>query len=305
MIASDDEQRFQAVLAADVRSTLELPGEEDDKYRRGVVQLATGSLTYPGAAVLSAQASCRAGAGMVRYAGPERVAAAVLAVRPEVVHGHGQYQCLVIGSGIPDARDDDRGGLLAEALERGVPAIVDAGALSLVEPGMKGVVVTPHARELAGLMRRLGLADWSAEDVARSEGEAAIEASELLGCTVLLKGRVTYVVEGADRRKLRAPNSWLATAGTGDVLAGIIGTIVAGQAGRGAPLCLATTVAAGAWLHARAGWLASQRNAGIEVAPTTVHAPLSMLDHGPHGGPILASDVATALPGVIAAVLAK
>lgn len=305
MSVLDDEQRFHAVMAADVRATLALPGEADDKYRRGVVQLATGSLTYPGAAVLSAQASCRAGAGMVRYAGPERVAAAVLAVRPEVVHGHGQYQSLVIGSGITDAREDERAALLTEAQQSGIPAIVDAGALSLVEPGMQGIVITPHARELAGLMQRLGLADWTAADVAHSEGEAAVEAAAKLGCAVLLKGRVTYVVEGEDRRKLRAPNSWLATAGTGDVLAGIVGAIVAGQVGRGESVCLGATVAAGAWLHARAGWLASQRNAGIEVAATTVHAPLSMLDHGPHGGPILASDVAAALPGVIAAVLAK
>ncbi|MFD2758493.1 ADP-dependent NAD(P)H-hydrate dehydratase [Gulosibacter faecalis] len=299
------DERFRTVVAADVRATLALPCEADNKYRRGVVQLATGSATYPGAAVLSAQASARAGAGMVRYAGPERVASAVLAVRPEVVHGHGKFHSLVIGSGIPDARDDERRELLVEALDAGIPAVVDAGALTLVEPGMPGVVITPHAKELAALMHRLGLADWSADDIAASKGEAAVEASELLGCTVLLKGRVTYVVEGEDRRRIFAPNSWLATAGTGDVLSGIIGALLAGQRGRDEQPCLAATVAAGAWLHARAGWLASQTNAGVQVAPTTVHAPLSMLDHGPLGGPILASDIAQALSGVIAAVLAK
>ncbi|MFD2674094.1 ADP-dependent NAD(P)H-hydrate dehydratase [Gulosibacter bifidus] len=299
---------WSTVHASQVRAVVQAPVETDNKYRRGVVLLATGSHTYPGAAVLTAQAACRTGAGMVRYLGPNAVAQGVLAVRPEVVHGSGTYHCLVIGSGIPDAREDERSMLLQDSVDAGIPAVVDAGALCLIEPGMPGLVITPHARELSVLLKRLGLANWSEDDIASSRGGAAQAASELLGCTVLLKGRHTYIAQGEYRATVRTPNSWLATAGTGDVLAGVLGTLIASQIGHGIDMDatqLSRTTAAAAWLHARAGWLASQHNAGVAVAPNNVHAPSTMLDHGPLGGPVLASDVAQALPGVVAAVLAK
>lgn len=299
---------WSSVHAAQVRAIIQAPRETDNKYDRGVVLLATGSTTYPGAAVLSAQAACRSGAGMVRYLGPGSVAQGVLAVRPEVVHGAGTFHCLVIGSGIPDVREDERRQLVHEAIDAGAPMVVDAGALCLVEPGMPGLVITPHARELSGLLRRLELADWSHEEIAASNGAAAAAASRMLDCTVLLKGRHTYIAQGEFKATVRTPNSWLATAGTGDVLSGVIGALIAAQIGHGIDMTaeqLASTTAAAAWLHARAGWLASQQNAGVPVAPNNVHAPSTMLDHGPAGGPVVASDVAQALPGVIAAMLTK
>lgn len=308
ILEQSHEDLWSTVHASQVRAVIQPPGETDNKYDRGVVLLATGSHTYPGAAVLTAQAACRTGAGMVRYLGPTVVAQGVLAVRPEVVHGAGTYHCLVIGSGIPDAREDERAVLLQGALDAEIPVVADAGALCLVEPGMRGVVITPHARELSSMLKHLGLANWSAEEIAASKGGAAAAASRMLGCTVLLKGRHTYVANGEFRATVRTPNSWLATAGTGDVLAGTLGALIASQLGHGVELNeerLAQTTAAAAWLHARAGWLASQQNAGVPVAPNNVHAPSTMLDHGPLGGPILASDVAQALPGVVAAVLAK
>lgn len=296
---------WRTINAGDVRACLHAPSDHDNKYRRGVVLLATGSVTYPGAAVLSAEAACRSGAGMVRYSGPERVANVVLSVRPEVVHGFGRFDVLVIGSGIPDGREDERAALYRSALKAGQPIVADAGALTLVEPGIEHLVITPHAAELAALLERLGFGRYDAEEIHRSEGEAAVEAARLLGCTVLLKGRHTYVVGGGAHLHVRSPNSWLATAGTGDVLAGILGTVLAARHARGEHGDHAASTAAAAWLHARAGWLASQRNAGIAVSPTSVHAPSSMLDNGPLGGPVLASDVAAAMPGVVAAVLAK
>ncbi|RRJ88674.1 NAD(P)H-hydrate dehydratase [Gulosibacter macacae] len=296
---------WHTVSASDVRACLAIPGDTDNKYRRGVVLLATGSRTYPGAAVLTAEAACRSGAGMVRYSGPERVADAVLAVRPEVVHGLGKFDALVIGSGIPDAREDERSALYRSALAAGIPTVADAGALTLVEPGQANLIITPHAKELSALLERLGLAKLSADEIAESGGEAAVDAAKLLGCTVLLKGRHTYIVEGEERLHVRSPNSWLATAGTGDVLAGVIGTVLAGGHARGDARSHAQMTGAAAWLHARGGWFASQRSAGIPVLPTSVHAPSLMLDHGPLGGPILATDVAAAMPSVIAAVLSK
>lgn len=301
--------RWPYLTAGDARRCLIKPDEHDTKYRRGVVLLATGSLTYPGAAVLSGSAAARAGAGMVRYAGPAQVGAAVLAVRPEIVHGLGRFDALVIGSGIPDAREDERAALYRSALAKDLPIVVDAGALTLVEPGHANLVITPHARELSELLERLNLAHLDADEIAASGGEAAVQAAEMLGCTVLLKGRYTHVVSGAGdeqtRLRIRTPNSWLATAGTGDVLAGLVGTLLAARRARDDDDDHVHTTAAAAWIHARAGWLASQRNAGVAVKASDVHAPATMLDHGPLGGPILAADVAEALPGVIAAVLAK
>lgn len=305
--AESETDRWHSVTAAEVRKCLHIPTENDNKYTRGVVLLATGSVTYPGAAVLSAQAACRAGAGMVRYTGPASVAAAVLAVRPEVVHGFGRFGALVIGSGVPDAREDERASLYRSALAAGTPIVADAGALPLVEPGHRNLVITPHARELSDLLKRLGLAKLTATEITEAHGEVAEFAAEQLGCTVLLKGRHTHVIDGDLRFQVRTPNSWLATAGTGDVLAGVIGALLAARHEQGE--CEergnGRVVAAAAWLHARAGWLASQRAAGVETPVTSVHAPALMLDHGPLGGPILASDVAIAIPNVIAAVLAK
>ncbi|NNU26866.1 NAD(P)H-hydrate dehydratase [Isoptericola sediminis] len=284
--------------AADVAVSWPVPGPSDHKYTRGLVGLVAGTATYPGAAVLAASAAVRTGTGMVRYRGSEPVARTVLAARPEVVTATGRVQAWVVGPGVPTTRDRDdpaddgqhdrgRGAL---AVARGdlpgmpygpVPAVVDAGGLPLLgETSPPWFVLTPHAGELAGLLRSRG------EDVHRDDVEAAPlrwarRAHELTGATVLLKGGVTVVAgtEGA-WAQADAPG-WLATAGAGDVLAGILGTMLA----------------------ARATDVVERPALAAEVAAAAALVHGSAAERANPGGPVAALDVAEAVPGTVSTLL--
>lgn len=210
------------VTAADLRAWYPWPGPSSDKYRRGVVGVDTGSGAYPGAALLGVNGALHAGAGMVRYAGPARDA--VLAAFPSVVApldaaDPGRVQAWVCGSGWPEA-DPER---LARRLADGVPAVLDAGALLSLPPELPaGSLLTPHAGELARLL-----------DVPRADVEAepiryARDAAARTGAHVLLKGATQYSVAPDGRVLIAEPGpSWTATAGSGDTLAGIAGTMLA------------------------------------------------------------------------------
>lgn len=304
-MAHEANPTWHDIAADDIRAAVTAPGPSDNKYTRGVVLLATGSTTYPGAAVLSAQAAARTGAGMLRYTGPERVGRAVLAARPEVVRGLGRCDSLVIGSGIPDIREDERQEIMPKTGKSAFPTVVDAGALTMVEPGLRDTVITPHAGELATLLSRLDIARLSREEIERRPDRAAVLAAQSLRCTVLLKGHVTHVASAQAHYRITAPNSWMATAGTGDVLAGVLGTLLAARQARGQAPAPALDAACAAWLHGRAGWLVSQRNALASPALREILADTDVLAKGPLGGPVLASEVAAAVPAVLAAVLAR
>ena len=160
---------------------------------------------------------------------------------------------------------------------------MDAGALDLVLGARAPLVLTPHARELDRVRELLGLAHARA-DAGEDDRVAVVrETAAALGAVVLLKGAVTLVAEPAGSvRRVHAGTPWLATAGTGDVLAGAIGALVAGAAvrgGRGADAAgwLADAAAAAAWLHGCAARHAAARFGGA-------------------GGPLTALDVAEALP---------
>ncbi|MFF2269831.1 bifunctional ADP-dependent NAD(P)H-hydrate dehydratase/NAD(P)H-hydrate epimerase [Cellulosimicrobium cellulans] len=288
--------------AADVAARWVAPGPTDHKYTRGVVGVVAGTPTFPGAAVLVASAAVRTGPGMVRYRGPDGVTRAVLAARPEVVPAAGRVQSWVLGPGVPPVPgpDDDpvddggqhervryalaaaTGELAADVVGERVPVVVDAGALSLLPDRCPpSVVLTPHAGELATLLRSRG------DDVTRADVEAeplrwARRAHAATGATVLLKGSATVVVgpEGA-WSQADAP-AWLATAGAGDVLAGILGTVLAAHAARVVrePGLAAELAAAAAVVH---GLAAERANPG---------------------GPVAALDVADAVPAVVAELLA-
>jgi len=269
----------------DVAALWPVPGAQAQKYTRGVLGVVAGTRAYPGAAVLATGAAVRAGAGMVRYLGD--VADAVLAAHPEVVVGPGRVQAWVLGPGV-DGADEAQTARVAdtldEALRTGIPAVVDAGALARL-PERVGplVVLTPHAGELAALLAARG------EPVDRAGVEAeplrwARRAHQLTGATVLLKGAVTIVVGpgGAVYAQADGP-AWLATAGAGDVLAGLLGALLAGRAGDLAddPTLVPALAAAAACVHGLAARVATP------------------------GGPVSASAVAEALPATIAAVLAR
>jgi hydroxyethylthiazole kinase-like uncharacterized protein yjeF len=275
---------------------------DDDKYSRGVLGVATGSERYPGAAVLGVDAAVRSGAGMVRYVGPDAVAHLILQRRPEMVSGAGRVQAWLIGSGV-DAADpgEERLADFQHALTDGVPVVIDAGALALVaDGGVAGGVVpdgggtdgggtdgvgplsvlTPHAGELQRLLASMG-ENVDRASIERDPARWAVAAAASTRAVVLLKGSRT-VVATPDGAIIRLPEAtpWLSTAGTGDVLAGIIGALVAAAADRiDGHRVLAEVAATGSLVHALAA------------------------DHASSGGPLAALDVAEAVPRVIVDLL--
>jgi NAD(P)H-hydrate repair Nnr-like enzyme with NAD(P)H-hydrate dehydratase domain len=280
---TDGQREFGLAEAA---LAVRVPRADDDKYSRGVLGIATGSERYPGAAVLGVEAAVRTGLGMVRYLGPERPSALVLARRPEVVTSAGRVQAWLLGSGTSaDDRSEDERAVLLEQLHSGVPVVLDAGALDLIGEARGPVVVTPHYRELAGLLARAGV-DVDAAAIAADASSWARRTADRFGVCVLLKGSTTHVVSGSTAHEVSGSTPWLATAGSGDVLGGVLGALLAGRAadaeGRGTALGdedLAAVAAAAAVLHAQAGAAASG------------------------GGPIAALDIAEQLPGVVARLL--
>ena len=213
---------FTEWTPADAASCIAVPGEDDDKYSRGVLGVVTGSDQYPGAAVLGVEAALHTGLGMVRYVGHERASDFVLSRRPEVVVGMGQVQAWLIGSGTDyktyTSADAE------QAVQQGLPTVLDAGALDLHSRHSGALVVTPHYRELSRLI------DVDAAEIAADPARWAMESSERLGATVLLKGHTTFVAGAGELLRVRSAPTWLATAGAGDALAGILGALVATHA---------------------------------------------------------------------------
>ncbi|MFI2208980.1 NAD(P)H-hydrate dehydratase [Streptomyces sp. NPDC020141] len=254
----------------DVARLLPEPAGESDKYRRGVVGVVAGSERYPGAAVLAVAGALRGGAGAVRYVG--HAADAVVARFPEtLVHAGppakaGRVQAWVVGPGLGE--DDDA---VREVLASDVPVLVDADGLRPLDPAAvrarsAPTLLTPHAGEAAALL-----------GVAREEVEAARLASvrELAaryGATALLKGSTTLIAGPDARTPVRVNpmgTPWLATAGSGDVLSGLAGSLLAA----GLPPLDAATAAA--YLHGLAARHASARGVPItsyEVADSLAAA---------------------------------
>lgn len=258
-----------------------MPQAGDDKYSRGVVGMITGSDSFPGAAVLGVEGAARTGVGMIRYLGPGRATDLVLARRPEVVAADGQVQAWVVGSGMPAERDEALTARLLAVLRQGLPVVLDAGALDLAGAATGPVVLTPHHGELVTVLAGHGVGT-DREAVAAEPARWARAAAEATGATVLLKGSVTHIADPAGSRwVVQAGPAWVATAGAGDVLAGVLGALLATheQELRKDAALLADLAAAAAWIHGEAGRAASG------------------------GGPIAALDLAEALPRTIARLL--
>jgi len=260
----------------DAAALLPSPGRGSDKYARGVLGLVAGSPAYSGAAVLAAGGAVHGGAGMVRVVDPAAaatssaagtVADAVRARWPEVVAADGRVQAWVVGPGL----DQHRAvvvvpTVLQRARDEGVAVLLDAGALDatlldrcrhLLGPH---VLLTPHAGELARLLR---LQRAQVED---RRWASARTAATRWGVVVLLKGATTVVVGPQAPARVNGTGvAWLATAGSGDVLAGLVGAFLAG----GLPPLDAGALAA--HVHGRAGALAASR-AGAPSAQTVLDA---------------------------------
>jgi len=259
------EPDVRVVTAADVA----VPGRraDDHKYRAGFVCVVAGSAAYPGAALLSALAAARSGAGYVRLVAPGGAMPALRGHAVEVVlhevepgdaltdadavlaaAGDDRLGALVIGPGL--GRGEETAAVVRRLVEREgrPPAVLDADGL-LAYAGRPGalrglppLVLTPHAGELAALL------DASPAEIVRAALPAARRAAQETGQTTLLKGSSTVIVgaEGEAWVVVQAPPQ-LATAGTGDVLAGIVGALLA----KGMPPLEAAKAAC--WLHAEAG----------------------------------------------------
>ncbi|MFJ3665574.1 NAD(P)H-hydrate dehydratase [Streptomyces sp. NPDC090106] len=242
---------LEALQHAEVAGLLPVPGAASDKYRRGVVGIAAGSARYPGAAVLAVAGALRGGAGAVRYVGP--AGDAVLARFPETLVSAGgpgragRVQAWVAG---PGAGDD--ASAVDEVLTADVPVLIDADGLRLadrdaVRRRTAPTLMTPHAGEAAAL---LGVAR---EEVEAARLAAVRELAGRYGATVLLKGSTTLVADpdGGAVRANATGTAWLATAGSGDVLSGLAGSLLAsGLSARDAG-------SAAAYLHGLAGRFAA------------------------------------------------
>lgn len=238
--------------------------EDGDKEDRGRIAIVAGSPEVPGAAILAANAAMRAGAGKLRIVTDEAVATAIAiaATGARVIAGFGSagrategVDALVIGCGMDPGPDLER--LLAEVLasDKGLPLVLDAAALDclpdLAEEARArggGIVLLPHAREMAGLIA------CAPEEVEIDPPTAVRRAAERYHAVALVKGRFSHIA-APDGRLFRFEGGGvgLATSGSGDVLAGIVG----GLAARGADVLTATLW--GVWLHGEAGRMLTER----------------------------------------------
>jgi hydroxyethylthiazole kinase-like uncharacterized protein yjeF len=324
-----------AMQAEDVGALLPRPSEESDKYRRGVVGLVAGSERFTGAAALAVGGAIRGGAGMVRLVSAAPAVAVVRLLWPEAVitvtgqgipagedvRAAGRVQAWVVGPGM--GTDDEARERLAAVLASDVPVLVDADGLTLLAAHKDllsreaPTLLTPHAGELG---RLLG-ADPA--DVESHRLEHARKAADSLGATVLLKGSTTVIAtpggpsaasqgdasQGDAGQDDLPPvwanptgTSWLATAGTGDVLSGLAGSLLAQH------LEVSEAAAAAAYLHGLAARLAAAGAGGRPVP--AIEPPGGGWDitnpDDPRAGyaeaPIGAADVVGALPESIRSV---
>ena len=345
------------------------PEADSHKYSRGVVRIIAGSQRFPGAGLLCVAGASHSGVGMIRLNAPERVENLVLAAHPQIVPDGpaltGTCDALVLGPGLDAQKADWEA--LAQLLEN-TPAVIDASALepvcALIKEGKLRLhahhILTPHEGELARCLNLFAgtNTDKTAGEIARKLadkadkplGKFAAETSPALqrriqgaqqlaaltGACVLAKGNRTVVVDAeAQVYLLPAATPWLATAGSGDVLAGLMGGLLAlnvraGAGHVGAPAASGSATSAdaagtsqqsvdaqgrapaasaaalapeiaqlAARLHALAGQLAAE---ATSPKPAEVTAPKTTYATGPKSAsavvahPITAPEIAAAIP---------
>ena len=237
------------------------PEADSHKYSRGVVRIIAGSQRFPGAGLLCVAGASHSGVGMIRLNAPERVENLVLAAHPQIVPDGpaltGTCDALVLGPGLDAQKADWEA--LAQLLEN-TPAVIDASALepvcALIKEGKLRLrahhILTPHDGELARCLNLFAgtdtdkttgeiagkLADKADKPLGKFASQTspalqrriqrAQQLAALTGACVLAKGNRTVVVDAkAQVHHLPAATPWLATAGSGDVLAGLMGGLLA------------------------------------------------------------------------------
>jgi hydroxyethylthiazole kinase-like uncharacterized protein yjeF len=282
------EPAVERVTQDDLWSLWPRPGPADDKYSRGVLGIVAGGENYTGAALLSVISAVCSGAGMVRYVGPVTPTLLVRSQVPEAVLGEGRVQAWLVGPGL-DVDDRSTQGSAQRAaaqaaLDSGLPCVIDAGGLELiVEPRTTPTLLTPHAGELATVLTRLdpstGGTTVDRAAVTQAPLAHARRLADLTNSTVLLKGATTLVVpptaSGMPVRSQADAPYWLATAGSGDVLAGLAGMLLASGL---SPLDVGSVAAL---VHGLAGNAANP------------------------GGPVRALGIAQSIPAVVGALMVR
>jgi len=256
--------KSQRWTAKDSKKHIIVPSELDHKYSRGTLGAITGSAQYPGAAVLTTKAAVATGLGVLRFHSSSGLAHLVLHAAPEVIVQPGKVDAWLVGSGISEKKFSDyttwlrhRWFTLMKA--QSVPTVLDAGALDWAGKLSQPTLITPHVGELAKLLMKRGI-KVSSEAIEADPKKWAVAAAKELKVTVLLKGYITYVANNEILIELPKATPWLATAGSGDVLAGIIGAIVATNYIEilNDQNNLARVAATGAFIHNSAALLASK-----------------------------------------------
>ena len=246
-----------------VRRIPKLTPRADDAHKGdfGRVLVVAGSATMLGAAVLCARAVLRAGAGLARVALPADLCGLLPLAVPEattcdrrratLMTHLGESAAVVVGPGLT-ATAATRS-LVESVLElTRAPIVLDADALNVVAPlavpmaTQAPVVMTPHPGEAARLL------EISTDDVQGDRPAAAAALAQRSGAVIVLKGAGTLVCDGARLFQNRTGNPGMATAGSGDVLSGVLGALLARGLAPFEAACLAVHVHGAAGDRARA-----------------------------------------------------
>lgn len=295
----------RAFDAGQLPALLKAPGEKSHKYTRGVLGVLTGSEDYPGAALMSVRAAVNTGVGMVRFVGTSQLNFLINLSVPEAVCSTGdplelRVDAWALGSGVGQGSRLEH---IRAVLSTETAAVGDAGAVALAAQLVAGGrilmqqhILTPHAGELADFFTWLlalapNLFDGAAPERAEIEADPVFWASQaayLSGATVLLKGGVTHIATSDGKLVLTVEGNspWLATAGSGDTLTGIMGALLAQHQAHhtqpSAPLVYAQLAAAAVTVHG--------------LASDLVHTPGTR-------GPLPPTEVAQRLPAALAQLL--
>ncbi|MEF9926027.1 MAG: NAD(P)H-hydrate dehydratase [Raoultibacter sp.] len=274
---------MKSYSSEDLAALLPFPRPDVNKYSRGKLTLLVGSSTYPGAASLAAVASQRAGAGYTEVYTETSVVRQVQTYHPSlVVRSWSVWDTQFVAASVPekpcaylvgsgfDASDSYTSQLTRRLLRyAAAPVLIDGGALQILSAKKirdlsatrfdKGyvTVVTPHMGEARRMGAIFGLTTTEPD-------ELSLQLAQAYGVICVLKGPDTFISDGEEILAIREGTAALAKAGTGDVLAGIIGAFLAQGMDAIDACVLGTTV------HARAGVFAAAELTAISVCAEDV-----------------------------------